>query len=219
MANVPKPNDLGTRLVELERRIGVLERTSRLNSASIGRGGLTVRDGGVITIKDPGDLIMEDADGDEIWSAKANLSTYGWVDAANPSAMDISTAWTDYGADASTQITVPDGFRYGHFLMFVSAGETFDNVAGNISVQPVFEAGDGTTWTQAYGPPVNSGSTPSNGGAAVASSVWARNFYNVGAPTWPFIRLRLRAVRAGAVVPNNGNWHVAASVVYTREPL
>lgn len=48
MSGVPRSNDLGSRLERLERAVGELQRQSTLTSASIGSGGLTVRDNGSI---------------------------------------------------------------------------------------------------------------------------------------------------------------------------
>lgn len=48
MTGVPRSNDLGSRLERLERAVGILQRQSTLTSASIGSGGLTVRDNGSI---------------------------------------------------------------------------------------------------------------------------------------------------------------------------
>lgn len=222
MVDVPKGTDLGTRITDLEARLGKMERTSRLNSASIGRGGLTVRDGGVITIKDPGDLIMEDADGDIIWTAKANLSTYGWVDARDESAYFEPGTYNIY-MNADSAITVPPGFHYGHFLEFVNVGMMWGIPAasgiGNISVAPVFQGGGlGYPWvTLGVGPTVNSG----NSSVTVPASTFARNFAGVGEGTpYPQLRFGPTAARsAGDFTPGSGNWHAAVSVIFTREPL
>lgn len=48
MAGVPRSNDYESRIQRLERAVGILQRQSTLTSASIGEGGLTVRDNGEI---------------------------------------------------------------------------------------------------------------------------------------------------------------------------
>lgn len=59
MASIPRDtSDIGYRLRALESRAGVLERATGLNSASIGAGGLRVRDGGEILITDGGGLTV-----------------------------------------------------------------------------------------------------------------------------------------------------------------
>ena len=57
MASIPRDtSDIGYRLRALESRAGVLERATGLNSASIGAGGMRVRDGGSIQILGGGSL-------------------------------------------------------------------------------------------------------------------------------------------------------------------
>lgn len=59
MGGVPRSNDLGSRLVRLERAVGNLQRQSTLSSASISEGNLTVRRGGSIRVIDGGSIIGE----------------------------------------------------------------------------------------------------------------------------------------------------------------
>lgn len=59
MGGVPENKDFMARLLAVEKGLRILERTSRLNSASIGSGGLHVKDGGGIFIEDGGDLVIE----------------------------------------------------------------------------------------------------------------------------------------------------------------
>lgn len=61
--NPPKNNDLRTILKSLTKRVDLLERAPRLNSASISGGNLTVKDGGSIVVRAPGSLSSEYADG------------------------------------------------------------------------------------------------------------------------------------------------------------
>lgn len=63
MSYVPRRNDQEARIQALERRIAEIERTSRLGSASIGEGGLTVRGGGEIRIADGGNIVISGGGG------------------------------------------------------------------------------------------------------------------------------------------------------------
>ena len=72
MTTSPEDSNLWRRIVLLEERIATLERVDRLNAASIGAGGLRVRNGGSITIEG-GDLVIKDAGGTTV----ATLATSG----------------------------------------------------------------------------------------------------------------------------------------------
>lgn len=221
MTNVPKATDLGSRLADLEQRVSKMERTSRLNSASIGRGGLTVRHGGSITIEDPGDLVLALENGDPIWRASQNAMSMAWVQ-SEQSGLNFPEAWTEYGNGYNTESTVstvrnvPKGFQYGAFFLAVDAGATFSG-EGNLSVQPMFDVynADTASWvTAGAGPAVNSG----NNSVSVANSFWSRFMY-LYAGNYTRIRLRLRVARVGTLSPGSSNWHVSAFVMFTRSPI
>ena len=57
---VQHSGDVMRRLADLERQVRVLQAGRRLEAATIGRGGLTVKDGGGVTIRDGGDLQILD---------------------------------------------------------------------------------------------------------------------------------------------------------------
>ena len=78
MASIPRDtSDIGYRLRALESRAGVLERATGLNSASIGAGGIRVRDGGEILVTDGGGLNVR-RPGSIQWSYDASQAGMYW---------------------------------------------------------------------------------------------------------------------------------------------
>lgn len=193
------------RFIDIERRIEQLSAARRLESATIGKGGLHVRGG---------DLFLEDDDGNVIWKASADpLKTAIAYDSAD--SLDLATSWTRYGETSDLVVQVPTSFKKGHLQVFVSAGDTF-STSGNISVQPAvtFRRQSGATSTF-YGPAINSG----NASVSVASSFWATNFGDAaGLDTDPYVSLTfgLDAIETSNTNTTDGNWHVSASAIFKR---
>lgn len=60
MSSTPRIRTTGTRLDEIERRLRMQERSSRLNSASISEGGLRIKDGGSLDLEGGGRIRVWD---------------------------------------------------------------------------------------------------------------------------------------------------------------
>lgn len=113
MAGSPKPSDFATRIRELERRLSVVERTSKMNSAAISSGGLLVQDSGSVTIESPGDLLLVDPDGTVAWRASEDPVRFEGFQAFQ----STDTVTTTLSYFAPTEVCqIPDGFRGPVFL-------------------------------------------------------------------------------------------------------
>jgi hypothetical protein len=196
------------RIGELDRKIERLGAARRLESASIGAGGLHVRGG---------DIFLDDTNGVTLWKASEDpIKTRGaW---ASDSGLSIPTTWTQIGLASAP---VPAEFvGIGHFLVNVSAGDTMSSGTGSISVQPLFRwrFTDDSTTSWFAGEAIAS---PDNR-IAVASSFWAANFAmtdisGYAGKTVASIEFGVNVIRSfGTETGTDGNWHVAASVIFKR---
>jgi hypothetical protein len=118
MAHNFQRHDLKHQLKDMERRIKTLETASRLRSSSIGSGGLTIRD--------EGDLIIEDADGNVIWSA---LSGPVKVQYFSGIASNFSLT-TSSVTKISGSFTMPEG--YSQLTVFQVANASVKNTTGSV---------------------------------------------------------------------------------------
>lgn len=210
MSRAHVPANFPNRIQDLEKRVRILERTSKLNSATIGSGGLTVKDGG--------DITLEDVDGNPIWRATEDpIKTQGaW---AYKDSISIPTSFTDFGyyTVSDLVIDVPEGFDGGHFLMAVAVGDSF-STSGNVTVQPGvrWKTKSGAILGPAYasGTDVNSG----NSTVSVANSFWAANIFTPQNAADPIVSIAfgLRAARSGTEVASSGNWHCTVSQIWRR---
>lgn len=126
---------------------------------------------------------------------------------AEQNATTISTVATLYGdTDPAAAVVVPEGFTRAHVTMIASVGSSF-TTTGSVSVQPALRALSTVDWIG--GPAINSG----NSSVSVATSFWARQLDVTPGET---VRLAVNAIRAGTATANSGNWHLAASVIFTR---
>jgi hypothetical protein len=205
MSNVQKRLTLEDRLKLMEKKIRTLETAARLRSSSVGGGG--------ITVQEPGDIILTDANGVVVWRASTDpLKTASTFE--QDSGISIPTVWTDVGGFS---VDIPEGYHSGHFLIVANCGDTFVT-EGNVSVQPIATAvyQDGSTSTGA-GPAINSG----NSSVSVATSFWSSTFSTVVDPANPMVRIIVaaRVIRNGAEVAGNGNWHITASIIFKRGEL
>lgn len=64
MSNTPRRKTLADELATLKKRLYTLERATGLRSASIGEGGLTIKDGGSIRVEEGGEIVVVGEDGD-----------------------------------------------------------------------------------------------------------------------------------------------------------
>lgn len=110
MGNVQRQPTLPTDLADIKKRLAVLERTSRLNSASIGSGGLTVRNGGGIRVEDGGQFVVDN--GGQIALTNGGLFNLNFPNAADgtPGPPFFSTAATD-DDDATFHVQKANGYR------------------------------------------------------------------------------------------------------------
>jgi hypothetical protein len=213
MSNVPRIRDFPSEWAAIKRRVKTLETASRLRSASIGEGGLTVRDGGSVTIKDPGDLILETSTGEVLWRASEDPVKTTWANQSVSGLSTIPATWTVMGW---ARRPVPDFFTTGHFLVMVSVGDTMSGASqGSVSVQPLFRfvRKDGTMSGWFSGPAIASAENR----ITVAQSFWGSDFGLGTSNTVSHVDFGVNAVRSfGTELPGNGNWHVSASVIYKR---
>lgn len=210
---IARPNDFAQQIADMQRRLGNLERTSILKSASIGSGGLKIRDGGSITVQEPGDLILQAADGTEDWKASTDAlrTDYAWV---NVAPITMSTSWT---LMATADVTVPKGFHgLGNYIVAVDCGTAL-TAGSNLSVQAAARGlhPDGYhPWS--FGPSSNSGSQYTTGSTGVATAFWASNF--VGSDGLTAIQFGVFAILSGAQQSpgTDGGVDIAASIIFRR---
>lgn len=192
------------RFLEIDRKIERLSAARRLESATIGKGGLKVRL--------PGDLQLVDAGGLAVWSASTDPIKTGRVFAQDSGLSSIPTTWTPLGYG---RLNVPAGYvGTGHFMIMASVGDSMAaGEVGSVSAQPLFRwvYDDNSTSGWFGGPAIASAENR----ITVAQSFWASNFTpasNVAA-----VDCGVNGVRSfGREDPGNGNWHVAASVMFKR---
>lgn len=215
MSSFSRLPDMMSKFEALEKRLSILERTSRLQNASIGSGGLVVRDGGSVTIESPGDLYLMDQNGLVIWRASTDaIQLDGGYE--TQSGLTVPDSWNTMGTSGvGVVIQVPGGFDRVQFMGMVGVGQSFSGgTEGNVSVQPsvTYRGGtyDGNTY---HGPVINSG----NSTVSVAQSFWSQTWLTGSATRLEF---GLRAARGGtgsAVLANSGNWHATVSTTFKRK--
>lgn len=205
------PDWINRKLHELERRVRELAAARRLEAATIGAGGLTVTAGG--------DIVLVDAAGDVVWKASEDpiKTRGGW---ASDTGLAIPTTWTTLGY---CQVPAPVGFiGQAHFTVNVSVGDTMASGSGSVSVQPMirlrFTDSTTTPWSAVSDTAIAS---PDNR-IAVASSFWAANINVAGLAgyedkTTAYVEFGVNGILGfGTETGTDGNWHVAASVIFKR---
>jgi hypothetical protein len=196
--------DQRKQIEDLMRRVDKLERTSVLRGATISGGDMVVTGGG--------DLILEDADGVPVWRASEDPTKFaaGW---ASDDGLSIPTSYTKY---AGPTLEIPRGFRgNGHFNLFVSLGDTF-TTTGSVTAGPIFRYhyDDGST-SQWFGTADAYIASPDTR-IAVVTAFFAYNFEDT-LQSVRAVQFGVDGIRSfGTEVAGNGNWHVAASVIWKR---
>jgi len=192
------------RFTALERGLAELAAARRLESASIGGGGITVKDGGSVTVENGGDLRILDAGGNVVFSA-ANGPTRTDIRQVSLEPVALTEAWTDYGA---VNVTPPDGYNVALVQMIATAGVSFSGAGGgNVGVQP--KAGSVSGIGQSQG----GGAAGSGAGCSVPGSLAARLVVTPGVP----FTLRAAAYANGPWTAGTGNVRFSATIIYTRE--
>lgn len=201
----PGPDALVRRMRELEQRLSTLEHQRSLESATIGKGGLTVQDNGSIRVIDTGGTI---------WDSDRDLSVpVGWT--AQVGGLNFTGAWVNYMD--STILDIPYGMTRITIMINAMAGETLGGSpgVGSLSVSSAIE------WFDAAGVSLSVG-----GGIAVNSGQSqipvAYSFTTLQA-TLPanFRKFRIGASVADSIgtstrVAGSGNWAAAVLAVFSR---
>jgi hypothetical protein len=193
MAGTPKQSTLQRRLELLERRVRIMERTSRLNSASIGEGGLTVRDGG--------DIFLEDAAGNIIWRASTDAN----VIRSRQRSIENTTLTPGWTPTSMRQVSVPEGYTQASVLMWAAVGATYASV-GFCGVQPTLTVSGGPAQG---GPAITSPESR----IATVSSMWAVQLNDL--TPGEIIDLVVYSY-SQAHTANSGNIHMSAQVDFRR---
>lgn len=199
-----RPGWINRRLTNLERKVRELSAARRLEAATVGRGGITVKGG---------DIFLEDEGGATIWQASTDPTTFS-SDWAEDGSMSVPTSWTD--VYSSKVIGIPRGYWYSLAQINAMVGDSF-SPSGNLSCAPLIKwvRDDGTTAIE-VGPTINSG----NGDVRVASSFYLRTAYfgvAEGVSPWVGIQLGVRMIRVGTEASStSGNWHLSGAVIFKR---
>ncbi len=179
-------------VAELKARVAQLTSSSRQSEAmTIGRGGLTV--------KQPGDITIVDPDGNQIWSANdgpLKVRTFHLVD---ESAGLPAVGWS--APKCSYNIPVPAGFTQAVVQISVNVGASFAG-AGNIGVQPFVgsEAGEAI-----------SNGVPDSAPCSVPSTLTTL----VTGLSGGSVNVYLQGYADGTVV-GNSNAHLSGSAIFLR---
>lgn len=110
MSLSPEQGDLWAEVKALRERVETLERSDRLIASSVGAGGLTVKDGGTITVED-GRLVILDAAGNEAIVGEAGALTVsdGDIVIEDADGVTVATLGTDGLSLDGTTLEVNDG--------------------------------------------------------------------------------------------------------------
>jgi len=111
MAGTPRIATFPEKIKDLEKRVRIMERSSRLTSASISKGNLTIRDGGNLVIEDGGSLIVRDSAGGSS-SINANALTQRTLTETTHSDMTLSN-----GGTADLNWTGPEWAERGSIMV------------------------------------------------------------------------------------------------------
>lgn len=184
------PGWIGRRFRRIERELQELRSAKNLQAASVGAGGVTVRDGG--------DFQILDADGNVVFSAKDGPIRTWWQQGDLPATTFPDGGWNEY---LVAVIPVPLGYSTAIVQLFVSAGGTFTS-SGNVGVQPSVDGAGGPGLSNG----ISSGPCSVNSSMAYSFDVAGRDSFNISA----------FAIRNGPVTTGSNNVHLSASVIFIR---
>lgn len=201
------------RLRLLEQRIDALEKATRLQSASIGQGGLRVYDGGSITVTEPGDLVLVDEQANVTWRASESPTVIRTKLAAEYQQSLPTLDAKHYGDPPSdvTLVPVPAGYLGAYFVWTAACQTTMNDPGSNFALYP-------SVWcdnAQVYDPNVAFHSSDSVAAFknAVCSATWAGSVDLTGCTDF---RFALTISVGSGTVPNTTYWQVGGLVVFTR---
>lgn len=190
------------RFTDIDRKLEQLAAARRLEAATIGAGGLTVKGG---------DIFLKDENGVILWQASKDPTTFS-SDWAEDNDMSVPTSWTDVYSPKT--IAIPTGYWYSLVQINAMVGDSF-STTGNISCAPLIKwtRQDGTTSVE-VGPTVNSG----NNDVSVANTFYNRTaYFGTADSPWTGVQLGVRMIRTGAeATATSGNWHLSGAVIFKR---
>lgn len=183
---------INRKFADLQRQLNELRAAKRLQAATIGKGGLTVKDGGNITILDGA--------GVEVWSA-LDGPIKSFSHAQSLDSPGLTSSWAEY---LTYTVPIPSGFTSCMISLFTSTGATAA-VGGTINVgtRPVANGG------ALAGPGLATGSATSSPVSVTSAWTWS-------GPVGTSLTIGVQAFLQGAITAGTDNVHLSGTVLFLR---